>query len=419
VNIFYKALFTTFLFPLFSIAQSNYKPGYVVTIKGDTVKGFIDYRTWRKNPKDIRFKKEIAEAKAESFSTKNTLAFTITGLEYYQRFVIQASQDQSDVSKLVQKADIVYVTDTVFLQTVNKGQHLILYNYTDNIKSRFYILEAGETQPQELIYHAFYLPGEVASIQYDHRYRDQLENLSEKYNADNKSLKEQISRANYSIFELTKIVQMINGNSQNQFTSKKVTGFRWFAGLDAGYSNFNLNGENAYITGQANSFSPKIKAGFDVFGDKNVQSVIIRAEFSFNMNHYNITKRNTDNFPAYTTSLDFKQYISAFTPQIMVNVLNEDAFKVFLGAGASISYANYSKHQVTALYDNGQYTSIDDYPPFTDFYFCYPLRASIVFNKKVEFSFYYVLSQSITSTFDYSGDVKSYGAGINYFFGGK
>lgn len=32
------------ILPAFSFAQSNYKAGYVVTTKGDTLRGFINYK---------------------------------------------------------------------------------------------------------------------------------------------------------------------------------------------------------------------------------------------------------------------------------------------------------------------------------------------------------------------------------------
>ncbi|MDB5026006.1 MAG: hypothetical protein JWP78_3761 [Mucilaginibacter sp.] len=45
----FKTLLTVVLLPALSYAQSNYKPGYVITLKGDTLPGFIDYREWNSN----------------------------------------------------------------------------------------------------------------------------------------------------------------------------------------------------------------------------------------------------------------------------------------------------------------------------------------------------------------------------------
>ena len=44
------------LVPFLSFAQSNFQPGYLVNSKGDTVKGYVDYRERSLNPTDFRFK---------------------------------------------------------------------------------------------------------------------------------------------------------------------------------------------------------------------------------------------------------------------------------------------------------------------------------------------------------------------------
>ena len=58
---FNKLLLSLFLLPFFSVAQSNYKPGYVVTSKGDTIHGFIDLQAWDSNPTAISFKPAMVQ----------------------------------------------------------------------------------------------------------------------------------------------------------------------------------------------------------------------------------------------------------------------------------------------------------------------------------------------------------------------
>jgi hypothetical protein len=69
-----KLLLFFFLLPFFSLAQTNYKPGYVVTLKGDTLRGFIDYKEWIKNPKYISFKNTPGNREVESFSPQSANA---------------------------------------------------------------------------------------------------------------------------------------------------------------------------------------------------------------------------------------------------------------------------------------------------------------------------------------------------------
>src|SRR5258708_35898015 len=125
------------LIPFFSIAQSKYKPGYVVTLKGDTLHGFIDYHEWDKNPKDIRFKKELNTENAESFSVENSMAFALIGFEYYEKYKVSVSLDRIEVERLSNGVDTSTMMSNVFLKRIIKGNNINLYEYKDDIKNRF------------------------------------------------------------------------------------------------------------------------------------------------------------------------------------------------------------------------------------------------------------------------------------------
>jgi len=58
----YPLIALLILAPLFSKAQSNYKPGFIVSLKGDTTYGFINYREWKLTPNQIDFKTAITDA---------------------------------------------------------------------------------------------------------------------------------------------------------------------------------------------------------------------------------------------------------------------------------------------------------------------------------------------------------------------
>src|ERR1700729_3993728 len=95
----FTLLFIGFFMPLFVSAQSNYKSGFVVTLKGDTLHGYVDYKEWEKNPVKIKFKTNLNKD-AEVFSVENTSAFGISGLEYYEQYSLQISKGQVDVQKI-------------------------------------------------------------------------------------------------------------------------------------------------------------------------------------------------------------------------------------------------------------------------------------------------------------------------------
>src|SRR5688572_5393959 len=47
--------FLAFCLPLFLSAQKNFQKGYIVSLAGDTTRGFIDYKEWNSSPESILF----------------------------------------------------------------------------------------------------------------------------------------------------------------------------------------------------------------------------------------------------------------------------------------------------------------------------------------------------------------------------
>src|SRR6187551_3544325 len=47
--------------------QKDFRPGYIITLSGDTVKGEINYRNLRKNTQECEFKKAVTEDKSKYY----------------------------------------------------------------------------------------------------------------------------------------------------------------------------------------------------------------------------------------------------------------------------------------------------------------------------------------------------------------
>src|SRR6185503_16599019 len=141
------------LLPFFSFAQSNFKPGYVVDLKGDTLKGNIDYREWEKNPRQISFKNNAGTIAI--YTPQNSKAFAVNGLEYYEQHAVKISLDKIDPTIAGGVVDTSYRIDTVFLKAITLGRYLSLYRYDDDIKPRFYALSHGDAVATELSFHIY------------------------------------------------------------------------------------------------------------------------------------------------------------------------------------------------------------------------------------------------------------------------
>lgn len=418
---FYKLLLSALLFPVLSFAQSNYKPGYIVNLKGDTLQGFIDYKEWDKNPGEISFKIEENAAKPEIFSTKNARAFAVTGFEYYERHILSISQDPVSIGKLNTGIKIDsqnYLRAAVFLQVLNKGNNVTLYSYNDDIKQRFYLGESGGPEPQELSYHAYYDKDEPSTVRYVRRYRIQLQTAAQKYGmaADDS----QISQAGYTQSDLLAIAKRINGPSSQQFTTKSLFGTRWFAGLGTNYSQLKFDGAVNIFTGlgsSAGSFFPRVTGGMDFFTNTDTRQLVLRAEYSFTINKFKLSGTGNTT-PQSNSTFSATQYNNAITPQLLFNLYNKENLKIFVGAGASLNLSLYNDYKYVTSYEGSLPDATQKhYPELEQFWVSFPIRAGIEISRKIEMNICYTPASAISTYNTFSGSITSYQAGLNYLFG--
>lgn len=406
------------LLPFFSAAQSNFKPGYVVTLKDDTLKGVIDYREWDNNPQQITYKSNDA-SQPQEFDARNAKAFGINGLEYYERYVVSVSQDPVDINKISSKLDTSYRTDTVFLHVLAKGKYLALYSYNDAIKLRFYLSETANLQlPQELEFHAFYNPDATYTVHYVRRYRIQLQ-----YEAENRnnSLSSLISEADYNESDLVKVVNKINGNSDLHLISKNLFGTRWFAGAAITHNKLEFIGNFSLAnTSASNSVTPRINVGVDIFPNKTIQKLYFRLELSYAYGKYSFIYADEYSTPVGSSaSLNLSQYNGIFTPQVVYNLYNSEQLKVFADVGMAINFSFYNHYRYTITYTNFPEKVFDDrYPQFSKIWAAFPFKAGIAIKKRVELYASYTPATTVCNgDTKFSASINSYSAGINYLFG--
>ena len=213
-----KYLLTLFLLPasLFLNAQFNYKEGNVITNNGNTIKGFINYKEWYKNPDRILFKAAPDNADARVFAADSIAGFNIPGYESYARFIVQVSMDEIMFGSLKEVMDTSTETKAVFLKEILKGDRINLYEYTDEIKVRYYILDKRQTTPYELVYRKLLKDNREITQEL---YKQQLTTLASGYAVFNTSVEDRILKATYSGKDIKNIISNIN--TQNE-TSNSI-----------------------------------------------------------------------------------------------------------------------------------------------------------------------------------------------------
>lgn len=195
-------------------SQENYVPGTVINANGDTIAGLIDYQGWKKNPRTVRFKKTANEAYVV-YTPIDIVEFSVLH-EIYVGGVVESEISSLDAGDLMQDPDPNIKTDTVFLQTLIKGNKcLYLFKNIDG-RDNFYI--KNDSKIELLLYKKYLKTTEGKSVVKElKRYVGQLL----LYLADCPALQLEIEKASYDRRSLTKIFQNYYKCSGDQMLFEK------------------------------------------------------------------------------------------------------------------------------------------------------------------------------------------------------
>ncbi len=170
--------FCTFLFlVLFGYSQQNYLPGIIVKLKGDTLRGFINYQNSEKNPLNIYFRSDMNH-EPDIFSPQEVQSFMVAN-EIYISATVSINEGFYGTQELGNSPEIVLQTGTVFLQVLVKGNKSLYYLKDSKGREQFYV--ELDSRYELLIYHKYLKnltnSGDIAganTITEDKRYIGQL-----------------------------------------------------------------------------------------------------------------------------------------------------------------------------------------------------------------------------------------------------
>lgn len=169
---FLKAITTIVITIICSMgyAQENYLKGYIITLKGDSVYGFIDYRNFGMNPDKVIFKAGT-DTRSEGYQPLDILEFGVNN-EIYEGGVIEVELSSRDMNNLNDRAALYIEIDTSFIKAVVKGKKG-LYVYEKGLYPNFYI--KGDTSFQLLVYKKYLKDGkDLTAIRENKKYQGQL-----------------------------------------------------------------------------------------------------------------------------------------------------------------------------------------------------------------------------------------------------
>ncbi|HEY4197083.1 MAG TPA: hypothetical protein VGM63_16185 [Mucilaginibacter sp.] len=426
---FYKALLVACLLPILSFGQSNYKPGYVVTLKGDTLRGFIDYKEWNASPTAINFKTVIADSKSRKLTPEEIKFFNVNGLESYQRYTGPISMDATDVNHINNGRDTSFRTATVFFKVLQKGANLALYSYTDDLKLRLYVGESPRYVPVELGYRIYYNYGAEASGQQrgatvnENTYMRQLFGFANKYQVLDNDLQASIEHTGYNGDGVLKIVSKVNHISKAEYQKAHTSGahkFNLFLGVAANIDNMTTSASSPYYNAggrSVTSINPAVSFGINLFANPSTRQLQFRLELSANQSHYkSLYDSKVD--PQIPTRASFDEFAFSFAPQLIYNFYNAENFKVYGGVGVVFSFFNFSNSYLGSQAQPNSATDIQTNNPyqFNGFDNSFLFKAGVQFSKNWGIFGQYESGVGITRNGYWALSSVSEQVGINYFF---
>ncbi|MDB5087204.1 MAG: hypothetical protein JWR09_1198 [Mucilaginibacter sp.] len=415
---FYLFLLAVFILPLFSFGQSNYKPGYVVTLTGDTVKGFIDYREWNSNPTSINFKTTVTDTKTHKYTPTEINFFTINGMEAYVRYSGPITMDATDINHLSTSRDTSFHEVIVFFKILQKGNNLALYSYTDDIKSRFFVGEAPGYIPKELVYRR-YRDGSTIN---ENTYMKRLFALANKYQALNPSLQLDIERMEYNGAAILDIVSKINHISaaDEKRNNNKASAFNLFAGVALNITNFNAAAGSPFYNagGRSNSsYLAGASFGINIFANPNTRRLQFRIEAGIAESRFK-SLYTSKVYPYIPFRASFDAQTFSITPQIIYNFYNGDKFKVYGGLGVSFNYFTYSNSYLGSQSQPNSASDVEANEPylFNSSDDSIVIKAGVQLGKHLGIFAQYLSSININKNAYWQLSFTSEQAGINYYF---
>jgi len=408
-------LYLFLLVPCLSFAQSNFRPGYFVPNSGDTVKGFVNYKERSNNPSSLSFKANLAD-QSKVLSLKEVSAYGVNGQESFERYQVKISKNSVNLALLNRWVDSTFTVDTVLLKVLQAGEYVTTYSYTDDIKTRFYISEGQEKRPYELINNLSLDSTGSGRIIDKKVYAHQILAILRKLKKDSPQYEQRLEKLRYSESDILKTISLINGVERKKSVQPNT---HFFAGLGLFSSKSYYSGDNLLAGENAinkRSYLPAFTTGLDLFVNPDIRKTIFRIEVSLSVSKGDVS--TTTDYAAFARlSHTFDQYSIAITPQIIYNLYNSAAFKLFAGAGAGVNYSTY-KNNITTRYNSVRdESSIEEPIQFEKVNLSFPLSIGVVLQKRIELSAIYVPPAAIATYTKSALNIQRYGLRVNYLFG--
>jgi hypothetical protein len=182
-----------------AMPQQNFIPGYVISLKGDTLRGFIDYRNWNKNPDKVIFR-ELTGNKSAEYQPNDILAFGVKD-EYYVSATVSIETSPRNTDGLNYDKTLHLQTVTTFLQALITGKKSLYHGFY-SARDYFYI---RQDTTYDLLLYKMYLTGQGdnSMMNENKAYLGQLNN----YLRDCSGIEDRLKKTDYKLPDLLSLFE--------------------------------------------------------------------------------------------------------------------------------------------------------------------------------------------------------------------
>lgn len=302
--LYFCMLAALILFCQRSYTQTNFVSGYILTSEGDSLRGYIDYRNWLRNPKHVVFKLDL-DAHAMTYTPSSIRGFGMAA-EHYIAATVEIETSPISLQRLRESSDFDIQIDSVFLVLLSAGQKSLYYLKTSSYQDQFYI--QGEKGNYQLLYYKKYLSEGRKNVLERNVYRDQLK----AYLKECPTIHSVIDRARYSLGDLQRIFGQYSAckgekvSFQNQqFLTKSHYGF--IGGLS--HNNLHISGDRPTHLVAADF---KSALGFSIGGFFDLKLSRHFNKWSFYNDLTFKTSKITGFYQTYTNENNYSNYSTTF-----------------------------------------------------------------------------------------------------------
>lgn len=395
------------LLPATAFGQQNYQPAKITTLTGDTLRGFINYRGWDRNPRVVSFKPNL-QAPEQLLHPLEIRAFSVSN-EQYAGAQVRIDDSPQDLDKLSTTALPLYRTDTVFLRALIVGpKSLYRYKTANATRSYFYIQQGGGFEL--LVYKRYRQPGDGAIVvQSNNTYQDQLA----RYLADCPTMTRRLKETNYFASSLQHTFASYYACTSRpvafQLRSKTTHQFGLLAGVSRTNLSFSDVTNPAYPT--FDSYTQTGPTGGIYYtvslpgnlGHFSLANDLLFTSFKASGSRNDIT--STSNNSTTTVALELT-YLKLNTLLRFTQTLGSGA--IFINAGISNAYAIRAKSEKTVrqqFYSSERTSTTELFPDFRRYEQGLVAGVGTSFKRlsaeaRCEYSNGFLLSRQLSSGFD-------------------